>query len=74
MRVNAIAPAIIRTDFARALWENPEIYARATSTYPLRRIGEPEDVSNMVVFLASEAARHVTGQVVSVNGGFAMPG
>lgn len=42
--------------------------------YPLRRIAKPEDIANAVVFLASEAARHITGQVISVNGGFCMPG
>ena len=42
--------------------------------YALRRIGEPEDIANAVVFLASEAARHITGQILSVNGGFAMVG
>jgi NAD(P)-dependent dehydrogenase (short-subunit alcohol dehydrogenase family) len=74
VRVNAIAPAIIRTDFARALWENPEIYARATSTYPLRRIGEPDEVAGPALMLASAAGGFITGQVIVVDGGVTIGG
>ena len=74
VRVNAIAPAIIRTDFARALWENPAIYERATSTYPLRRIGEPDEVAGPAIFLASRAGAFVTGQVITVDGGVTIGG
>jgi NAD(P)-dependent dehydrogenase (short-subunit alcohol dehydrogenase family) len=69
VRVNAIAPGLIRTDFARALWENPETLGMATSGTPLRRIGEPEELAGVAVFLASRAGSFVTGQNFIVDGG-----
>ena len=69
IRVNAIAPGLIRTDFARALWENPATLERVTSTVPLRRIGEPEELGGMAVFLASRAGAYCTGQNWVVDGG-----
>jgi len=69
IRVNAIAPGLIRTDFARALWENPKTLAGATSTTPLRRIGEPEELAGVAVFLASRAGSFATGQNFVVDGG-----
>ena len=57
------------TDFARALWENPETYARATANYPLKRIGEPEEVAGAAVFLAAKAGSFVTGQTLLIDGG-----
>ena len=74
VRVNAIAPAIIRTDFARALWENPERYAKAVANYPLRRIGEPDDVAGAAIFLGSRAGAFVTGHVLVVDGGVSIVG
>ncbi len=74
VRVNAIAPAIIRTDFARALWENPEIHRQAVASYPLGRIGEPDEVAGVAVFLASEAASFITGQTIVVDGGVTIAG
>ena len=74
VRVNAIAPAIIRTDFARKLWEDPEVYASATRAYPLRRIGEPDEVAGPAVFLASNAGSFVTGTVLMVDGGMTIGG
>ncbi len=74
VRVNAIAPAIIRTDFARKLWEDPEIYAKAVQGYPLRRIGEPDEVAGAAIFLASRAGAFVTGQVITVDGGMTIGG
>jgi NAD(P)-dependent dehydrogenase (short-subunit alcohol dehydrogenase family) len=69
IRVNAIAPGIIRTDFAKALWENPTTYEKAVRNYPLGRIGEPDDVAGAAIFLASRAGAFVTGQVLVVDGG-----
>ncbi len=69
VRVNCIAPSLIKTDFARALWENPETLKRATSTTPLRRIGEPDEIAGAAVFLASDAGSFVTGQAIVVDGG-----
>jgi NAD(P)-dependent dehydrogenase (short-subunit alcohol dehydrogenase family) len=74
VRVNAIAPAIIRTDFARKLWEDPEIYAKAVHGYPLRRIGEPDEVAGAAIFLASRAGAFVTGHVLTVDGGITIGG
>lgn len=69
IRVNCIAPGLIRTDFARALWENPEVYERTVSRYPLRRIGEPEEIAGTAVYLASKAGSFITGQTIVVDGG-----
>jgi NAD(P)-dependent dehydrogenase (short-subunit alcohol dehydrogenase family) len=69
VRVNAISPGLIRTDFARALWENPENLARRTSRDPLRRIGEPEEIAGCAVFLASRAGSFATGQNFVIDGG-----
>jgi NAD(P)-dependent dehydrogenase (short-subunit alcohol dehydrogenase family) len=69
VRVNCIAPGLVRTDFARALWENPETYQRAVALYPLRRIGESDEIAGAAVFLASKAGSFVTGQTIVVDGG-----
>jgi NAD(P)-dependent dehydrogenase (short-subunit alcohol dehydrogenase family) len=69
VRVNCISPGLIKTDFARALWENPETSKRATSTTPLRRIGEPDEIAGAAVFLASSAGSYLTGQNIVVDGG-----
>ena len=69
VRVNAISPGLIRTDFARALWENPDILTRATASDPLRRIGEPEEIAGIAVYLASRAGSFTTGQNFVVDGG-----
>jgi len=74
VRVNCIAPGIVRTDFARALWENPETLGRAEATTPLRRIGEPEDIAGAAVFLASRASAWMTGQVLVIDGGVTIGG
>ena len=69
IRVNCIAPGLIRTDFARALWEDPERLAQRTSTTPLRRIGEPDEIAGCAVFLASPAGSFMTGQSIVIDGG-----
>lgn len=69
VRANSIAPGLIRTDFARALWENPDTLKAATANASLRRIGEPEEIGGVAVFLASGAGSFVTGQTVVVDGG-----
>lgn len=69
IRANCINPAIIRTDFARALWENPEIYERAVKNYALHRIGEPEEVGGISVMLSAKAGSFITGQTIVVDGG-----
>jgi NAD(P)-dependent dehydrogenase (short-subunit alcohol dehydrogenase family) len=69
VRINCIAPGLIRTDFARALWEDPEMLARRTETTPLRRIGEPDEIAGAAVFLASPAASFMTGQSIVIDGG-----
>ncbi|WP_299322888.1 SDR family NAD(P)-dependent oxidoreductase [Parasphingopyxis sp.] len=69
VRVNCIAPGLIRTDMARALWENPEIEKAVTATTPLHRIGEPHEIAGAAVYLASPASTYMTGQVLVVDGG-----
>ncbi len=69
VRVNAISPGLIRTDFARALWENPAILERRTANDPLRRIGEPEEVAGIAVYLAAKAGSFTTGQNFVIDGG-----
>ncbi len=69
VRVNCICPGLIKTDFARALWENPDTLQAASSATPLARIGDPDDIAGAAVFLASAAGRFVTGQALVVDGG-----
>jgi NAD(P)-dependent dehydrogenase (short-subunit alcohol dehydrogenase family) len=69
IRVNAICPGLIRTDFARELWDNPEAAKRAQQEIPLRRLGEADDLAGVAVFLASDASRYMTGQALTVCGG-----
>jgi NAD(P)-dependent dehydrogenase (short-subunit alcohol dehydrogenase family) len=69
IRVNAIAPGLIKTEFARALWDNPEILKASTEGAALGRIGEPDEMAGAVVYLASAAASFVTGQTLVLDGG-----
>ena len=69
IRANAIAPGLVRTDFARALWEDPALLAKRTRDTPLGRIGEPDEIAGAAVFLAGAAGRFMTGQVIVIDGG-----
>ncbi len=69
VRVNCIAPGLIRTDFARALVENQETLKAVLATTPLKRVGEADDIAGAALFLASAAGRFVTGQTIVVDGG-----
>jgi NAD(P)-dependent dehydrogenase (short-subunit alcohol dehydrogenase family) len=69
IRVNAISPGLVRTDFARALWENPANLKLRTAHDPLRRIGEPDEIAGIAVYLASRAANFTTGQNFVIDGG-----
>jgi NAD(P)-dependent dehydrogenase (short-subunit alcohol dehydrogenase family) len=69
VRVNCIAPGLVRTDFARALWENPETLKAVTAHTPLQRIGEPHEIAGAAVYLAAPASTFVTGQAIIVDGG-----
>ena len=69
IRVNCIAPGLVKTDFAKALWDNPETLKTTEARTPLRRIGEPDDIAGGAVFLASRAGAFVNGQSIVVDGG-----
>lgn len=69
IRVNTIAPGLVRTDFARALWEDEKLLENRLERSPLKRIGEPDDIGGVAVMLASRAGAFLTGQVIVVDGG-----
>jgi len=74
IRINCIAPGLIRTDFARALWEDETRRKAREALTPLRRIGEPKDIGGIAVFLASEAGSFITGQMIVADGGVTIAG
>jgi NAD(P)-dependent dehydrogenase (short-subunit alcohol dehydrogenase family) len=74
VRINVIAPGLIKTDFAKALWSNPVILKQMETGSPLGRIGEPDDIGGVAVFLASKAAAFVTGQTIIADGGVTSSG
>jgi NAD(P)-dependent dehydrogenase (short-subunit alcohol dehydrogenase family) len=69
IRVNALAPGLVKTDFARALWEDPKRRAQSEEKNPLRRLGEPIDIAGVALFLAADASAYVTGQTIVADGG-----
>ena len=69
IRVNAVAPGVIKTRFAEALWGNQEILDRVLTSNPMARIGVPDEVASAVLFLVSDAASYVNGEVIVIDGG-----
>ena len=69
IRVNCIAPGLIQTDFAKALWDNPEIRKNSESKAALKRIGQPDEIGGVAVFLASKAGNFICGQTIIADGG-----
>jgi len=69
IRVNCIAPGLIKTDFAKALWDDPENLKASTSRAPLGRIGIPDEIAGAAVFLSSAAGNFMTGQTMVIDGG-----
>ena len=69
VRVNCVAPGLVKTDFARALWEDEERLKRRCATTPLRRIGEPHEIAGAVAYLGSDASTFMTGQTIVIDGG-----
>ena len=69
VRVNTIAPGLVQTDFAKALWENPAILKSSTGRAALKRIGQPDEIAGMAVLLASKAGAFLTGQTLVIDGG-----
>jgi NAD(P)-dependent dehydrogenase (short-subunit alcohol dehydrogenase family) len=74
IRANAIAPAVVKTDFAKALWEDSVRAEKVARSYALRRLGEPEDIAGAAVFLASRAGAWTTGQTLVIDGGWSVQG
>lgn len=72
VRVNAVSPAVVKTQFAKALYEGKE--AEITAQYPLKRLGHPQDIANAVAFLASSASSWITGNIVKLDGGLIIAG
>jgi len=74
IRANAIAPGLIQTDFARALWEDPEFRKRSEAQAPLNRIGQPEEIAGLAVYMAASEGSFLTGQTIAVDGGVTISG
>ncbi|HEY2658545.1 MAG TPA: SDR family oxidoreductase [Caulobacteraceae bacterium] len=69
VRINCIAPGLVKTDFAKALWDTPAAEVRSSQNTPLRRLGEPDDIAGAAVYLSSKAGAWMTGQTLVVDGG-----
>ena len=74
IRVNTIAPGLVKTDFAKALWDDPKYLAKRLETAPLRRIGEPDDIAGLAVLLAGKAGAFITGQTLIADAGVTIGG
>ena len=74
INVNGLCPGIIKTDFAKALWENPEILKDVESYAPLQRIGTTDEVAGAAILLASKPGAFITGQVITMDGGITIAG
>jgi len=74
VRVNCIAPGLIQTYFAKALWDNPDILKASTSGSALKRIGQPDEIAGAVVFLSSQAGAFCTGHGLVIDGGSTITG
>jgi len=72
IRVNCIAPGLIKTDFARALWENPEMRKHLENMTPIGRIGEPDDIGLLITFLATNGGDFITGETIIADGGMSI--
>jgi NAD(P)-dependent dehydrogenase (short-subunit alcohol dehydrogenase family) len=70
IRVNAIAPGVVKTDFNGQFWKDPEIEKRSARMVPLHRLAEPDDIARTALFLASSDSSYITGEVLAVNGGW----
>ena len=69
IQVNALAPGLVKTRFSRALWENPDLYARIMAHVPQKRMASPEEIAAAACFLASPASDYMTGEVIVIDGG-----
>ena len=74
IRVNTIAPGLVKTDFAKALWDDPKYLEKRLATAPLRRIGEPDDIAGLAVLLAGKAGAFITGQTLIADAGVTIGG
>jgi len=73
IRVNALAPGVVKTDFNADLWKDPKKEKQIAKSIPLARLAEPEDIADAAVFLASDASRYITGEILRVDGGWQTP-
>jgi NAD(P)-dependent dehydrogenase (short-subunit alcohol dehydrogenase family) len=69
IRANSIAPGLIKTDFAKGLWENPEILKTVLHTNPMKRIGDPDEIAGAAIMLSSKAGNYINGQTIVIDGG-----
>lgn len=69
IRTNCVAPGLVKTDFAKALWDNPQAAESYNTTHPMRRMGDPDDLAGAAILLAAPAGRYINGQVIVVDGG-----